>query len=91
MWNSFYRSLCNEKNKDYTRIVGIDPGVRQFMTMYSDEKISENRQKRDLLKILNAHIDALRKKKNETITTRRNRRVQLFTLTCTRLKQEKAT
>jgi len=49
-----------EKNKDYKRVVGIDPGVRKFMTIYSEEKISEYRQKRDLLKRLNAKIDKLR-------------------------------
>ena len=50
-------------NDGYTRIVGIDPGVRKFMTTFSDTSSKEYRQRRDLLERLNAKIDLLKSKR----------------------------
>jgi putative transposase len=47
-------------NDSYTRVVGVDPGVRKFMTTYSDGKSKEYRQNRDVLKRLNDRIDLLK-------------------------------
>jgi putative transposase len=50
-------------NVGYSRVVGIDPGVRKFMTTFSDTSCQEYRQRRDLLKKLNEKIDNLRNKR----------------------------
>lgn len=54
------------KNHKYNNICGIDPGVRTFMTLYSDHSVSEYKHNIDLIRKLNKKIDLLTQKRIKT-------------------------